>query len=107
MPLAAKTPELRTQAKILGRAIAVARAAVGRSQLDVAEEFGVKVGTYRMWEQGRRLPPPERRAALARFWGLDMKALVSPGGDSCPCCDRPYPKTEKAPAGPVKRKKDR
>jgi transcriptional regulator with XRE-family HTH domain len=51
-----------------------AREAIGKTQIQVAVECGVALGTVRNWEIGIT-PQPHRAAAYARALGLDGGAL--------------------------------
>lgn len=88
-PVEEQTMEQGVRVNPYGPVIAEARLRHGLSQPHAAEALGVKVGTLRSWEQGKRQCPPDVRAVLAEQWGIDRDKLGLDLGE-CPCCKRPY-----------------
>lgn len=53
-----------------------ARKAAGYNQKEAAEAFGVSLGTYRNWEQGRVVMNGEQLIGAARLFGTDVDYLL-------------------------------
>ena len=50
-----------------------ARKAAGLNQQQAAAAFGVSIGTYRNWEQGRVVMNGEQLINAARLFGTDVR----------------------------------
>ena len=53
-----------------------ARKAMGLTQQQAAEQFGVSLGTYRNWEQGRVVMNGEQLVTAAQLLGTDVDYLL-------------------------------
>lgn len=53
-----------------------ARKAAGFSQQEAASAFGVSIGTYRNWEQGRVVMNGEQLIGVARLFKTDVDYLL-------------------------------
>lgn len=70
--------------KDLGQLIQRLREKAGLSQAALAEQAGVKVGTLRNWEQGRREPLLSAAARLAVALGVELGELIPTGEEVAP-----------------------
>lgn len=53
-----------------------ARRAAGLSQKEAAQLFGVSIGTYRNWEQGRVVMNGEQLISAARLFNTDVDFIL-------------------------------
>ncbi|NUX98885.1 helix-turn-helix domain-containing protein [Paraburkholderia youngii] len=66
-------------AKLLGRALAAARADAGLTQEQVAEHLGVFVETVSRFERGANWPTVPRLLQLAELYGVPVSTLLQRG----------------------------
>ena len=52
------------------------REAAGLTQEEVAYALGVKIGTYRSWEQGRRSLNGQKLSMLADYFGVSADEII-------------------------------
>lgn len=55
--------------------LATARRARGMSQREIADSFGVAIGTVGRWERGVAMPTPYHRRKLCRMFGATEQEL--------------------------------
>jgi len=67
-------------AATFGDRLAAAREAAGLSQKAMAERLGVKMGTYRNWEDDASEPRANRLTLLAGMLGVSMRWLMTGEG---------------------------
>jgi transcriptional regulator with XRE-family HTH domain len=72
---------IEDSASDLGARIADARIAGGRTQMDIANQLGVKVSTVDKWESGIASPRSNRLTALAGILGVSLSWLIVGHGD--------------------------
>jgi transcriptional regulator with XRE-family HTH domain len=56
----------------LGKNIRAARSALGLSQLELAEQIGIKRQSVNLYEKGKQWPQPVQAQALRRVLGIDV-----------------------------------
>lgn len=62
---------------MLGARVAALRKAAGMNQKQLAQELKISPSAVGMYEQGRREPPLETVAALAKLFGVSIDFLVT------------------------------
>lgn len=72
-------PPLDADPRVLGRRIAEARKARGKTQEEVAEFLGYSRPTYIAIEKGERATKPDEIIRLASYFGRKVNELVRPG----------------------------
>lgn len=60
----------------IGLRLKVARENAGKTQLQVAEYFGVTKGTVSAWETGKGMPDAARLRALAKLYKISSDAIL-------------------------------
>jgi transcriptional regulator with XRE-family HTH domain len=60
----------------IGMRLKVAREAMGKTQQQVADHFGVKKGTVSAWETGGGMPDAARLRALAKYYKISSDAIL-------------------------------
>jgi len=68
-------------AATFGDRLAAARETAGLSQKQLAERLGVKLGTYRNWEDDASEPRANRLTMLAGMLGVSMRWLMTGTGE--------------------------
>ena len=69
------------EAATFGDRLAAARDAAGLDQKQMAERLGVKLGTYRNWEDDASEPRANRLTMLAGMLGVSMRWLMTGEGE--------------------------
>lgn len=69
------------EAATFGDRLATARDSAGLSQKAMAERIGVKLGTYRNWEDDASEPRANRLTLLAGMLGVSMRWLLTGEGE--------------------------
>lgn len=59
----------------MGNNIKALRVAAKKTQTQVARDLGVRLDTYRSWEQGKRNPPGSKGILLAEYFGVTTDTI--------------------------------